>query len=64
MKTEKDRISYRRSNTTLNERILVQMTKLERLCREEGYNNETLNPSRNIIKELQINLPKIRFYCF
>lgn len=44
---------YKRSNSTLYERILVQMTKLIRLCEEEGYNNETLNPSRNIMKEMR-----------
>ncbi len=44
---------YRRSCSTINERILVQMTKLVGLCEDEGYNNATLKSSRNIISELR-----------
>ena len=32
------------------------MTKLVKLCEEEGYNNECLNPARNIIKEYRQSL--------
>lgn len=42
-----------KSCSTLQERILVQMIKLENLCNEEGYNEQTLNPARRIIKELR-----------
>ncbi len=46
-------IPYLRSCSSLNERILIQMTKLIKLCEEEGYNNETLNPARNIVKDMR-----------
>lgn len=48
--------AFPRSCETLNERILVQMSKLIRLCEEEGYNNQTLNPSKDIIKEMRISM--------
>ena len=51
---------HKKSCTTLNERILIQMTKLVKICDEEGYNNETLNPARNIIDELRQSMNVFR----
>lgn len=51
---------YKKSCTTLNERILIQMTKLVKLCDKEGYNNDTLNPARNIIDELRQSMNVLR----
>lgn len=46
---------------TRDERILIQLNKLLRLCDEEGYNNETLNPARNLLKEMreEMNVQRI-----
>ena len=51
---------HKKSCTTLNERILIQMTKLVKLCDEEGYNDEILNPARNIIDELRQSMNVFR----
>ena len=48
-----DMPAFPRSCKTLYERILVQMSKLIRLCEQEGYNPQTLNPSRAIVKEMR-----------
>jgi len=49
----------------INERILMQLTKALRLLGEEGYNDKTLNPIRNMINEIRedMGVERVKTHC-